>query len=70
MNEGAVLSHAQRRKVGWLAWSWSGNTEPVYFDMVHKFNAARRTAYGETIIVGRNGLFSRSKEATVYRVVP
>jgi mannan endo-1,4-beta-mannosidase len=60
-----ILAETQARGIGWLAWSWSGNTDPI-LDMTADFDAARLTTFGERIVNGADGLRATAKEATIY----
>ncbi|WP_031508493.1 cellulase family glycosylhydrolase [Streptomyces megasporus] len=66
-DEDAILATAQRLGLGYLGWSWSGNSSDVgYLDMVDGFDPDSLTSWGERIFNGPNGIASTSKEATVY----
>ncbi len=60
-----ILSEAQSRGLGYLAWSWSGNTDPI-LDMTVNFDPAQLTTWGERIVNGANGLKATAREATIY----
>jgi mannan endo-1,4-beta-mannosidase len=60
-----ILSEAQARGLGYLAWSWSGNTDPI-LDMTVNFDPAQLTTWGERIVNGANGLKATAREATIY----
>jgi mannan endo-1,4-beta-mannosidase len=68
-DEDAILAAAQARGLGYLSWSWSGNTDPV-LDMVVNQNGTylhdQKTTWGIRIISGANGLLATSREATIY----
>jgi mannan endo-1,4-beta-mannosidase len=68
-DEDAILATAQSRNIGYLSWSWSGNTDPV-LDMVVNQNGTflhdQKTTWGTRIINGPNGLLQTSREATIY----
>ncbi|MFD7502123.1 cellulase family glycosylhydrolase [Streptomyces sp. NPDC059850] len=67
-DEAAIMANAQTLGVGYLGWSWSGNSGGVeYLDMATGFNAAALTSWGQRIFKGANGIGSTSREATVYR---
>lgn len=60
-----ILAEAQARGLGYLAWSWSGNTDPI-LDMTVNFDPAQLTTWGQRIVNGANGLKATSKEASIY----
>jgi mannan endo-1,4-beta-mannosidase len=60
-----ILAEAQARGLGYLAWSWSGNTDPI-LDMTVNFDPAQLTTWGQRIVNGTNGLRATAREATVY----
>jgi mannan endo-1,4-beta-mannosidase len=68
-DEDAILAAAQARGLGYLSWSWSGNTDPI-LDMVVNQNGTflhdQKTNWGNRIISGANGLLQTSREATIY----
>jgi mannan endo-1,4-beta-mannosidase len=61
-----ILAEANARGLGYLGWSWSGNTDPI-LDMTVNFNPAQLTTWGERIINGANGIRATAREATIYR---
>ncbi|WUS97186.1 cellulase family glycosylhydrolase [Streptomyces sp. NBC_00708] len=64
-DEDTMMSEAQRLGLGWIAWSWSGNTDPV-LDLTIGFDPARLSSWGERIFHGADGIAQTSHEATVY----
>ncbi|GLH96477.1 cellulase family glycosylhydrolase [Phytohabitans aurantiacus] len=60
-----ILSEAQARGMGWLGWSWSGNSDPI-LDMTTNFNPNQLTTWGQRIVNGANGLKATAREATIY----
>ncbi|MFD7658911.1 cellulase family glycosylhydrolase, partial [Actinosynnema sp. NPDC059797] len=50
-----ILSEAEERGLGYLAWSWSGNTDPI-LDMATEFDPTRLTTWGQRIFHGANGI--------------
>ena len=68
-DEDAILAAAQARGLGYLSWSWSGNTDPV-LDMVVNQNGTflhdQKSTWGNRIISGANGLLQTSREATIF----
>ncbi|WP_410673323.1 cellulase family glycosylhydrolase [Amycolatopsis sp. cmx-4-68] len=66
-DEDTIMAEAQARGLGYLGWSWSGNSSDVaYLDMVNGFDPASLTPWGERFFNGANGIRQTSKEATVY----
>lgn len=61
----AILSESERLNVGWLAWSWSGNSDP-YLDMVSVSDWKTLSAYGEKVLNGPNGIAETSTRAAVF----
>jgi mannan endo-1,4-beta-mannosidase len=62
----AVLQYSQTYRIGYLGWSWSGNTEAAYLDMVKNFNPQLRTPWGIRFLTGVNGLSTNVEEATIF----
>jgi mannan endo-1,4-beta-mannosidase len=68
-DEDAILAAAQARGLGYLSWSWSGNTDPVLDTVVNQngtYLHDQKTTCGTRIISGANGLLATSREATIY----
>ncbi|MFE1833060.1 cellulase family glycosylhydrolase [Streptomyces sviceus] len=64
-DEDTMMATAEQLHIGYLAWSWSGNTDPV-LDLVLDFDPARMTSWGQRIFNGANGIAQTAKEATVF----
>jgi mannan endo-1,4-beta-mannosidase len=64
-DEDTMMAAAQRLGLGYLAWSWSGNTDPV-LDLAIDFDPARLSSWGQRVFHGENGILQTSREATVY----
>ncbi len=70
-NADQIMADAQSRGIGYMGWSWSGNGSPVqYLDMVIGFNAGQRSAWGNRIIAGSNGIQQTSRECSCYSGTP
>ena len=66
-DEDTIMAQAQARGIGYLGWSWSGNSSEVaYLDMATNFNPAQLTPWGQRIFNGANGIASTSREATIF----
>ncbi|NEA64571.1 cellulase family glycosylhydrolase [Streptomyces sp. SID12488] len=64
-DEDTMMATAQQLKLGYLAWSWSGNTDPI-LDLSIGFDPKQLSTWGQRIFNGANGIAQTSKEATVY----
>ena len=64
-DEDTMMATAEQLGLGYLAWSWSGNTDPV-LDLALDFDPSRLSGWGERIFHGVNGIAQTSEEATVY----
>ncbi len=66
-DEATIMSYTQSQGVGWMAWSWCGNSSDVsYLDMVNSWNRSSPTSWGTTVFTGSNGLSSTSTECSVF----
>ncbi len=66
-DEDTIMSTAQSQGIGYIGWSWSGNSGGVeYLDMVTNFDPNQPTSWGTRIFTGANGLSTTSREASVY----
>ncbi|MET7645744.1 cellulase family glycosylhydrolase [Streptomyces sp. NPDC005426] len=64
-DEDTMMAAAEQLKLGYIAWSWSGNTDPI-LDLTIGFDPTRLSAWGERIFHGANGIAQTSHEATVF----
>jgi mannan endo-1,4-beta-mannosidase len=70
-DEDTIMAQAVARGVGYLGWSWSGNSGGVeYLDQVTNFNVGQLTPWGERLFNGANGIRATSVQATVYGSTP
>jgi mannan endo-1,4-beta-mannosidase len=65
VDDQTLIAEAQARGIGYLGWSWAGNTDPI-LDMTNNFDAASLTTWGQRIVNGPNGIRATSKEATIF----
>jgi len=66
-DENAIMATAQSQGIGYIGWSWSGNSGGVeYLDMVNGFNNSSPTTWGTRIFTGANGLSTTSVQCTCY----
>lgn len=61
-----LLAEAAARGIGYLGWSWSGNTDPI-LDMTVSFDPDRLTTWGQRLFNGANGIAATAREATIYQ---
>lgn len=64
-DEDTMMATAEQLKLGYIAWSWSGNTDPI-LDLTIGFDPAQLSSWGERIFHGADGIAQTSHEATVY----
>ncbi|MEV0786815.1 cellulase family glycosylhydrolase [Streptomyces sp. NPDC050423] len=68
-DEDTMMATAEQLELGYIAWSWSGNTDPV-LDLTIGFDPTRLSPWGERIFHGADGIAQTSREATVYGGAP
>ncbi|MEN8906448.1 MAG: cellulase family glycosylhydrolase [Clostridiales bacterium] len=67
VDEAYLMSYCQQRSVGWLAWSWKGNsTEVEYLDLSNNWTGTNLSSWGDTIVNGTNGLKTTSKICSIF----
>ncbi|MFJ9143797.1 MULTISPECIES: cellulase family glycosylhydrolase [Streptomyces] len=64
-DEDTMMATAEALDLGYLAWSWSGNTDPI-LDLAIDFDPSRLSSWGERIFHGADGIAQTSREATVF----
>ncbi|MDF6020811.1 cellulase family glycosylhydrolase [Streptomyces sp. JH34] len=64
-DEDTMMATAEQLGLGYLAWSWSGNTDPI-LDLAVDFDPSRLSSWGERVFHGANGIAQTSEEATVF----
>ncbi|GAA2734390.1 cellulase family glycosylhydrolase [Streptomyces nogalater] len=64
-DEDTMMATAERLGLGYLAWSWSGNTDPV-LDLAIGFDPDRLSSWGQRVFHGAHGIAATSREATVF----
>ncbi|RMI39657.1 glycoside hydrolase family 5 protein [Streptomyces triticirhizae] len=66
-DEDAIMATAEELDLGYLGWSWSGNSSDVgYLDMSVNFDPNQLTEWGDRFFNGPNGVAETSEEATIY----
>lgn len=67
-DEDAIMAAAQQLGIGYMGWSWSGNSGGVeYLDLATDFDAGRLTTWGDRFFNGPDGIKETAREATVYK---
>lgn len=67
VDEAYIMSYCEEKSVGWLAWSWYGNSSEVsYLDLVTGSEGTTLTTWGETIFNGANGTKETSEICSVF----
>ncbi|MCD0447323.1 cellulase family glycosylhydrolase [Glycomyces sp. A-F 0318] len=61
----AIEAEAQERGIGWIAWSWSGNTGGTH-DQVIDFDPNQMRPWGERVFHGENGIGATAERASVF----
>ncbi|MFI6823287.1 cellulase family glycosylhydrolase [Micromonospora sp. NPDC050187] len=64
-----LLAEADARGLGYLGWSWSGNTDPI-LDMALNFDPDQLTTWGERIFNGAHGIRATAREASIFGTTP
>lgn len=66
-DEDAIMAYCQAHGLGYLGWSWSGNSPQYdYLDVVSGYRPGRLTPWGRRLVDGPNGLRATSRPASVY----
>ncbi|MEU3460349.1 cellulase family glycosylhydrolase [Streptomyces sp. NPDC006733] len=66
-DEDAIMSSTRQLGLGYLGWSWSGNSGGVeYLDLTTGFDPTQLTPWGQRLIEGTDGIRATSHEASVF----
>jgi mannan endo-1,4-beta-mannosidase len=64
-----MVDEAARLGVGYLAWSWTGNSGGVeYLDLSENGSASQLTGWGDDIVNGMNGIRATALPASLFSV--
>lgn len=67
VDEDTILSYCQEKGIGWLAWSWKGNSGGVeYLDLSADWQGTKLSDWGNRVVNGTNGLKQTSKICSVF----
>lgn len=62
-----IMSYSQAKGVGYLGWSWKGNSsELAYLDMVQDWAGTQLTEQGNAILNDQNGIKNTSKSCSIF----
>jgi mannan endo-1,4-beta-mannosidase len=65
--EAAILQQAQEKGMGYLGWSWSGNSSGLSsLDIVENFDVNNLSAWGETLINSEYGIRATSNKCSCF----
>lgn len=68
VDEDAIMRYGQEKGVGWLAWSWIGNSGNLnYLDLAKDWEGNNLTEFGQRVIFGVNGVKSTSQICSVFK---
>ncbi|MBB6024119.1 mannan endo-1,4-beta-mannosidase [Paenibacillus sp. JGP012] len=66
VDEHAIMRYGQEKEVGWLAWSWYGNSSGLgYLDLATGPNGSL-TSYGNTVVNDTYGIKNTSQKAGIF----
>lgn len=67
VDEGTIMAQAQQRGVGYLGWSWAGNSSDLAsLDITNGFNAGSLTNWGNTLVHDGAGIANTSSVCTCF----
>ena len=67
VDEDTIMSYSRSKNVGWLAWSWKGNSQSLYFlDMANDWSGNSLTSFGDRVINGNDGIKATSRMCSVF----
>ncbi|USB35073.1 glycoside hydrolase family 5 protein [Paenibacillus sp. YPG26] len=66
VDETAIMKYGQEKGVGWLAWSWYGNSSDLSYLDLATGPAGSLTSWGNTVVNGANGIKLTSVKAGIY----
>ncbi len=67
VDEDAILAASKEHRIGYLGWSWSGNSSDLTsLDVVEDFNASVFSSWGQRLIDGADGIRETSQLCRCY----
>ncbi len=71
VDEDTIMAEAERRGIGWIAWSWSGNSGGAEsLDQAVNFNPNNLTQWGQRVFNGPHGIVQTAQRASVFGSTP
>lgn len=67
VDEYAIMKYGQQKGVGWLAWSWYGNSSDLSYLDLNNGPAGSLTTAGNIIVNDPNGIKATSKKTGIYQ---
>jgi mannan endo-1,4-beta-mannosidase len=68
VDEATIMAQAASRGVGYLGWSWSGNSSDLQsLDITNNFDVNSLTNWGNTLIYGSDGIANTSAACTCFQ---
>jgi mannan endo-1,4-beta-mannosidase len=68
VDEDTILSQCATLGVGYLGWSWSGNSSDLStLDITTNFNVSSLTTWGKRLIEGTNGIKASAAVCSVFQ---
>lgn len=65
--EETIMSYCEEKGIGYLAWSWKGNSGGVeYLDLANDWAGTSLSDWGDEVVNGSNGLKATSKICSVF----
>ncbi|WP_294489018.1 cellulase family glycosylhydrolase [uncultured Ruminococcus sp.] len=67
VDEATIMSYCTKKNVGYLGWSWKGNSSDLsYLDIANDWAGTSLTSWGNTLINGSYGIKKTSKKCSVF----
>lgn len=66
VDEIAIMKYGQEKGVGWLAWSWYGNSPELSYLDLATGPSGSLTSWGDTVVNGTNGIKQTSRKAGIF----
>lgn len=67
VDEATIMSYCTQKNVGYLGWSWKGNSSDLsYLDVAYDWSGTSLTSWGNALINGSYGIKATSKKCSVF----